>query len=250
MTTLTLLTRIYNTHQLKHMDQTLSDLLEGLSVEAKIIDTPAHRWVQLELLGEDEQVATNLLEKETGFCPVSLETIRKFSALRGYVINVEKSKDKLLLDVGVFQPKIVNVAIPLKRLQTQLAEGKNISLKQIAELWGISENLPLNIKVLDINSDEGPIQAELQVQQVKKYLLWKESLLDRLIILGEPLSEINLAVEQAGLIRDIIDIEPLGMFEFALVCKLGTDAAGLIGSIGRRLRKAKFTVFNPKKIKF
>jgi hypothetical protein len=56
-----------------------------------------------------------------------------------------------------------------------------------------------------------------------------------------------MAVAQAGLNRDVIDVETLGMFEHALVCKLGTDAAGLIGRVGRKLRKAKFTVFNPKK---
>jgi hypothetical protein len=32
------------------------------------------------------------------------------------------------------------------------------------------------------------------------------------------------------------------------VCKLGTDAAGLISKIGRILKSAKFAVFNPKKI--
>jgi hypothetical protein len=41
----------------------------------------------------------------------------------------------------------------------------------------------------------------------------------------------------------------MGMFEHALTCKLGTDAAGLISKIGRKLRNARFTVFNPRKIR-
>jgi hypothetical protein len=71
-------------------------------------------------------------------------------------------------------------------------------------------------------------------------------MLDRLLVIGASLGEVKLAIEQEGLDRDVIDVESFGIFEHALVCKLGTDAAGLIGRIGRHLRKAKFTVFNPK----
>jgi hypothetical protein len=39
------------------------------------------------------------------------------------------------------------------------------------------------------------------------------------------------------------------MFEHALVCKLGTDAAGLISKLGRILRSARFAVFNPRRIR-
>jgi len=58
---------------------------------------------------------------------------------------------------------------------------------------------------------------------------------------------VKAAVEHANLGRDVIDVDALGMFEHALVCKLGTDAAGLISRIGRSLWKAKFTIFNPKR---
>ncbi len=246
MTTLTLLTRIYNTHQLKQMDRVLADLFGDLSVEATLTGTQANRWVQLEVSGEDEEVAKNLLEREEGFCPVRVEGVKKFAALKGYATGVEQSKEELLVDVGVFQPRTVNAAVPLKRLQSQLAEGKDLSLKQMCEVWGISDNVPLDLKILEVNGDKTTMEAELQAQQVRRYLSWKESLLDRLLVLGAPLYEVNMAIDQAGLRRDIIDVEPLGMFEFALVCKLGTDAAGLIGSLGRRIRKARFTVFNSK----
>ena len=127
-------------------------------------------------------------------------------------------------------------------------EGKKISLKKLSELWGICENLPLEIKVLEVDPEQNLVEAELQATQIRKLVLWKESLLDRLLVMGAPLYEVNSAVEQEELTRDVIDVESLGMFEHALVCKLGTDAAGLIGRIGRRLRKAKFTVFNPKNL--
>ncbi len=57
------------------------------------------------------------------------------------------------------------------------------------------------------------------------------------------------ALEYAKLNRDIINVEPSGVFEHALTCKLGTDAAGLIPKIGRILKNAKFAVFNPRRIR-
>ena len=248
MTTLTLLTKIYNTHQLKQINSTLENLLGGLSVEAAVTGTVAGRWVQLDVSGEDEGVATKLLEKEAGFCPTSLENVKKFSALKGYVTNLEKSTEGLSVDIGVFEPKAVHAVVSLSHLQAHLADGKKISLKKLSELWGICENLPLEIKVLEVDPEQNIVEAELQATQIRKLVLWKESLLDRLLVMGASLYEVNSAVEQEELTRDVIDVESLGMFEHALVCKLGTDAAGLIGRIGRRLRKAKFTVFNPKNL--
>ncbi len=244
MTTLTLLTRIYNSHQLKQIDIILSDLLGDLSVETALTGTSAGRWVQLEVSGEDEAVATKLLEREAGFCPINLENVKKFSALKGYVTNIDRSPEELFLDIGVFQPKNTPAVISLNHLQTYLAGKKKTSLKKISELWGLCENLPLQIKVLEV--EENRIEVELQSGQIHKFAQWKDSLLDRLLVIGASTYEVKTAVEQEGLARDVIDVEELGMFEHALVCKLGTDAAGLIGRIGRRLRKAKFTVFNPK----
>ena len=247
MTELTLLTKIYNSHQMKQIPTILADLLGDLDVQSAVKGTLAGRWVQLEVSGEDEAVATKLLEREIGFCPTTLENVKKFDTLKGYVTGLDKSKEDLFVDIGVFEPSPINASVSLIYLQAKLAEAQKTPLKRIAEFWGISNYLPLEIKVLEVKAEENKILAELQASQIRKYELWKESLLDRLIVIGASKQEIESAVDQEGLSRDVIDVEAFGMFEHALVCKLGTDAAGLIGRIGRRLRKANFTVFNPKK---
>ena len=247
MTSLTLLIRIYNSHQLRQIDKTLGAILGELNVDATVTGTLAGRWVEMELSGEDESIATNLLAREVGFCPTNLLSIKKFSNLKGYAVETGKGEE-LTVDIGVFQPKPVHAAVSLGHLQKHLADGKKLPLKKIFELWGITENLPLNLKIINADTEENKIEAELQTTQINHFNSWRDSLLDRLLVIGASLYEINAAIEQEHLSRDIIDIEQLGMFEFALVCKLGTDAAGLISRMGRRLRKAKFTVFNPKKI--
>jgi hypothetical protein len=249
MTVLTLLTKINHNFQLKQVDKALMPMLKGLEVDAEILGTVADGWVQIDLAGEDEGVATNYLIKEVGLCPSSFESVKKFSKLKGYVKNIAKSGSELSVDVGVFQPKIVCATVALRRLRGQLVDGREIALGRLAALFGLCEGLPLTVKVTDLNEKESRINAELSSKQVGRYANWRESLLDRLMVLGSSLHEIKIALQHAKLERDIIDVEPLGLLEHALTCKLGTDATGLIPKIGRNLKNAKFAVFNPKTLR-
>jgi hypothetical protein len=249
MTTLTLLTKSNNDNQLKQIDKALKLSFEGLEVETKILGAVADGWVQIDLAGEDEGIATNYVIKEIGLCPSNSENIRKFSTLNGYIKNIGKNGGDLSIDVGVFQPKIVDATVSLHRLQAQLVDGRKLALRKIAELYGFCEDLPLSVKVTDLNKEECRIDAELSNRQVRKYAVWRESLLDRLLVLGSSLHEIKVTLQRAKLDRDVIDVEPLGLLEHVLTCKLGTDAAGLIPKIGRNLKNAKFTVFNPKRLR-
>jgi len=154
-----------------------------------------------------------------------------------------------MVDVGVFQPKIVYATIPLSKLQAQLVDGQKAALRKIGELFGFCSDLPLSVKVTCVNEEESRMEAELSTRQVETYRVWQETLLDRLLVLGAALREVKNALEYAKLNRDIISVESLGLFEHVLTCKLGTDAAGLIPKIGRILKNARFTVFNPKRLR-
>jgi hypothetical protein len=244
MTQLTLLTKAYNAYQLKQVDRLLKAKFEGLNVEAKIEGVAADKWVQLALSGEDEAIATSYIRKEIGFCPTSMENVERFAKLKGYIVELGKSPDELHLDIGVFQPETAHVTI-----QAELADGRRLALKKIAELFGFCEGLPLDVNVTVVNRVEKSMEAELATRQIKRFTFWQESLLDRLIVLRSPLHEVKKMLNFTGLNRDIIGIESLGLFEHALTCKLGTDAAGLISQVGRNLRNARFAVFNPRRIR-
>jgi hypothetical protein len=92
------------------------------------------------------------------------------------------------------------------------------------------------------------LQTELSAGQVEKLHAWQQSLLDRLIILGASKETIESVLERTRLTRDVIDVEALGMFEHALTCKLGTNAAGLVSVMGRYLRNSVFVVFSQKSL--
>jgi len=206
--------------------------------------------VQISLSGEDEAVATNYLEKEIGTCPVSIKRVEKASVLKGYVTELDAADGLVKVDVGVFEPKVHLAVIPLSVLQAQLAGEKKVDLKKIAEAYGLHEKLPLKVKVAELpTSDNGErLMAELSPEQVEKFRLWQQSLLDRLVVLGSTAGDVEQTLQRTGLKRDVIEVERLGFFEFALTCKFGTDAAGLIPRLGRYMRGAVFVVFTPRRL--
>jgi len=247
MITLTLLSKISNSYQLRQVEKALNEPLGELSVDAKIKGTIADRWAQINLEGEDETIAATYVANEIGTCPASMENLKKATDIKGYITDFEKNTEELLVDVGVFQPKIMHARIPLQRLQAQLANGVK-NAHAIPELWALCRDLPISVNIVQLDEKENHMKAELSDNQVKKLKTWQKSLLDRLLVLGSSLQDIEYILEAEKLTRDIINVETLGLLEYSLTCKLGTDAAGLIPKIGRRLRKAKFAVFNPKKL--
>jgi len=248
MPTVTLHAKAYSDFQLKLIDKLLKSKIKGLNVETEICEITPCRWVQITVSGEDEKVALRYLADEIGLCPTRLEDVERFSITRGYIIAMNKSRGELYVDIGVFSPKIIDTTIPLQHLQTQLVDGRKVAFKKIVELFGFCENLPLTVKILNIDKEKNHVEAILSEKQLNQYGNWMKSLLDRLIILGSSIYEVRLALRKAGLNRDVLNVEPLGLFEFAVACKLGTDAAGLIPKIGKNLRSATFTVFNPKRL--
>jgi len=247
VTTLTLLTKVYNQGQLKQIGTSLQAAFEDLDVQLQVLGNPVNKWVRVEVSGEDETIAKAYITKQIGVCPASIEDVTVGSELKGYIQKIDNS-ETLTVDVGILEPKIIQAKIPIANLQAQLMDGKEIELKRVAELYALSANLPISIKVNEIHVAESRIDAELSPGQVEKFLNWRDALLDRLIILGTTADGVTLTLERTRLNRDVIGTEALGLFEYVLTCKLGTDAAGLISRIGRYMRNARFVIFNPKRL--
>lgn len=247
MPTVTLLAKAYNNYQLKLVDKLLKPNLKGLKVEMEVCGVTSRKWIQLAISGEDEKIALNYLSNEFGLCPQRLESLNKFSTIKGFVTALDKNKGIVSVDIGVSSPDIIDATIPLRHLQTQLIDGRKTALEKLIELFGFCKNLPLTTKILKIDEEENSIEAMLAERQLAQYRNWTKSLLDRLIILGAPLQDVEWALKTAECSRDVVNIESLGLFEHAVVCKLGTDAAGLMPRIGGKLR-ATFNIFNPRKI--
>ncbi len=249
MPKVTLLEKVYGSFPPKTFETLFSSLCKGLKVKLKVVGETNRGWIQIEVSGEDELVALHLIDREIGLAPVTLNNLKKFSVKRGRVVFSEKSKKQLYVDIGIFSPEPYDAFIPLQRLQTQLADGKKISLQTMEALFCLYDNLPLKIKIMrEVDTQKDCIEAELAESQLSQITSWIRSGFDRLIVLGAFCSDVERAMKLARHLRDIIKIESLGVLEHVVLCKLGTDAVGLIPKFGRFLQDAVFLPFSPKKI--
>jgi len=251
MHTVTLLEKAYGNFPTEAIEPMLKSLCKGLKVQVKVKGKTAQEWVQVDVDGEDKSVALQLLSSEFGLAPNGADNVERFSFLRGRIVDSGKTATELFVDVGVFAPKVVCAKVPLHCLQFQLADGKGLSLQRLTELFCLLDYVPLHVKIVDTELDvkNESFLSELSERQLALFTDWLRSSLDRLLILGAPHNNVERAVEASGHFRDVIRIESLGWLEHALVCKLGTDAVGLIPAIGRFLRTATLAPFSPRKIR-
>ena len=248
-TEITLLEKVYGRYSLNALDNALTPMIEGLDAHLKFVGKTNRGWIKAEVSGEDETVALNQLREKMGFAPESITNIRRFLTVRGRVIFSGRKDTEICVDVGVFSPEVFDAVVPLENLQAQLADGKKMPLKQLTELFCLYDNTPLRVKIIDcLNGQSRPILAEISEAQIAQFTSWIRSSLDRLIVFCAPSSYVRQAIGKSKLTRDIIAIEELGVLEHSLVCKLGTDAVGLIPKLGPLLPAANFASFSPRKI--
>ena len=247
----TLLQKAYGDFRAEAMESLLKSMCKGLEVQVKVKGSTAQGWVQVEVNGEDETVALQLLGNEFGLAPTNITNVERFSVLRGKLVDSRRAADELLVDVGVFEPRVVHAKIRLQSLQAQLADGQNLPLQPLTQLFCLYDYVPLYVKIIDIgsNSENWGLLAELSERQLALYTDWLRSMLDRLLILGATQRDVKHAVDASRHFRDVVRVDSLGWLEHAVVCKLGTDAVGLIPSIGRILRTASLGTFSPRKVK-
>lgn len=250
MPTVTLLEKVYGSFSPETFEPVFSSLCKGLKVKLRVVGETNRGWVQMEVSGEDEIVALRFFDREIGLAPGSLDDLKKFSVIRGRVIFSGKSKKELYVDLGVFSPETCDAVLPLQRLQAQLADWKKLPLQRLVELFCLYDNLPLEVKIVqDVDVQKNWVEAELSEAQLSQIASWIRSSFDRLVVLGAFLSDVERAVKMSRHFRDVIRIESLGVLEQVILCKLGTDAVGLIPKLGRFLPDAVLVPFSSRKIR-
>jgi hypothetical protein len=249
MPKVTLLDKLYGSGSPETFESFYSSLFSGLEVQLRFAGTTDRGWIQLNVSGEDEIAALSFLEREIGLAPTSYDALKKFSVIQGKIVFSSKSQEELYVDLGLSSDNLYDAVISEKRLRAQLADGKEVSYKSLVELFCLYDNLPLEVKIGNVEGESRTVEAVLSDKQLNLFHNWVRSRFDRLIILGSLFSDIERTVKMSRHSRDIIKTESLGVLEQVVFCKLGTDAVGLIPKLGRYLKKSAVLVpFSPKKI--
>ncbi|MEJ2242846.1 MAG: DUF2110 family protein [Candidatus Bathyarchaeota archaeon] len=86
----TILDKLYGSNTPSKVEETYSRLINGLNVQLNFVGTTERKWIQLDIFGEDEIIALNVLDREIGLAPRSIKKIRKFSILKGKIVFSKK----------------------------------------------------------------------------------------------------------------------------------------------------------------
>jgi len=249
MKTLTVLEKAYGQHRkfaLRAFRHSLSVDLEGLEVLIGKLYTNPHSWVVVELEGEDEEVAINLIQHYYGrLCPFS--DLKVGQNKKGKLIQTGKYGYGLYTDIGIDSEERIDAFIPLHVIRSQLAKNKKIPLREISYACGFLDNFTLEIMIDKVDSIKEDIQASLSTEQVQIFKKWMKLGLERLIATGVTRKHLKKIIGQTGHGNDILAIERMGLLEQVVVCKEGTNAPGLLAEIGRFLPEASISLFIPEK---
>lgn len=250
MPIVTLLEKAYGPFFVGIFEPVFSSLCEGLKVKVRILGKTDHNWVKVEVSGEDEIVALRLLDQKFGLAPTSIDKVKKFSTIKGRIAASEKNEeDGLQVDIGIPSPQFHGAFIPSQTLRAQIADGKDLLYRQMVDSFCLYENLPIEAKIIsNLENEEKQAMAEFSERQLSQFARWLHAYVDRLIVFGAPRSHVEHAMKESMHTRDIIRIDSLGLLEHVVVCKLGTDAVGLIPKLGKLLSTAELAPFSPRRI--
>jgi len=227
------------------LEESLSRLRGELSASTRLVGFSANRWANVDIDGEDAEVVTEIISRELGRAQSDLNQIQ---AQENYYGIVDRAGSDLTVDIGIEKPSPLSVRLSLNGLRAQLCDGKPLSSNEIAEAYCIHMGSRLAVRLTRLERDTGTLEAWLADSQIELFSRWIKSHLDQILVFDCTRPMLEDAIRKANLERDVISVESSTLTTHSVVCKLGTDAIGLIPKLGARLKRSRLEPFLPKRI--
>lgn len=198
-------------YAVKAMEDSLRADIGDLDVEYRAYPDE-DGWVIVELKGEDAEAAANYLLEKHGRPAEQVEEGRTYT---GRIEHIDKKG--MIVDVGI--------PVLAPRLD-ELGQGTPL---QIAERFGLIRMRPIEI---EITRNGGNPFARISKEQADRLWAWRKDTHQRVVVNGATRSQVKSALAKKGHGKDVLGVEKLGFLEQVIVCREGTDAPGIISSIG------------------
>ena len=219
-------------------------LIGNLSATVTFSSFTKQGWTTLSVVGDDAEVVFELLSQTFGVATIDSGKTELHENYKGIVRNLSTSG--LSVDIGIEHPKPTFVNVKLSSLQAQLTDGRKISSRTIAESYCIFPEMPISIRVTLSTPNE--VEGWLSDSQICLFSRWVTNGLERIQVFDCLPTHLDFAIRKAQLERDIVSSEQLALTVQSLLCKVGTDAIGLISRIGSILRNSSLKPFIPRRI--
>lgn len=210
----------------------LTKKANGLELESEFSNQG--QWLQVRARGEDADAFLNLLKQEYGEAPVLHSSLEKWDIVRGFVAGAGRIGYGVYVDIGVQDPRPKDALYPLYRMRAQLADGEPKSAREILDANALVDYVPLEMIVTELEGEK--ITVELDDAARDNLVEWRKYPFDRVIVVGADKTFVENAIRASGLESDVVKVESLSLFVQSVLCKIGTDAPGVIAKIGNRLR--------------
>jgi len=220
-------------------------MIAELDVRLARFGTDKRGHLLLTFDGQDSDFIVNFLNKKYGKS-ISLGNVKREAILPGTFLDVGKVGYGLYIDIAAISKIRVDVLFPLHRIREQF--GINKPLRTIAKTLVFVDNLPVEVKITDVDTSANKIEGELSEKSLMRFEEWMHDDHERLLVFGATRDMIETALKKTKHLEDIYEFEELGMFEYALCCKRSTRASGIIAAIGPKMRGIPMHLFIPKEI--
>ncbi len=210
----------------------LSREAAGLKVDWEF--SAPQEWLEVKAKGEDADAFLNLLRDRFGETPRQHSKIERWDVRRGFIVGSGRVGFGVYVDLGITEPTRKDALYPLHRMRAQLADGAMISCREILEVNALADEFPVKVFIIEVDGERFTVELSDETREL--FASWKKFPFDRVITLGATKDAVEAAVKNARLEYDVIKVEPLSIFTHCLVCKIGTDAPGVIARVGNRLR--------------
>jgi hypothetical protein len=226
------------------LDTAIRKLIGNLSATVTFSSFTKQGWTAIIVAGDDAEVVIELLSQTFGLATIDSGKTELHGNYNGVVRNLSTSG--LSVDIGIELPKPTYVNVRLSSLQAQLADGRKISSRTIAESYCIFPEMPISIRITRSTPNE--VEGWLSDSQISLYSRWITTGLERIQVFNCLPTHLDFAIRKAQLERDTVSSEQLALTIQSILCKVGTNAIGLIPRIGSILRKSDLKPFIPRRI--
>ncbi len=229
--------------KLERLGWEIASSLEDLKIDSLDVRIIEGGWVEVEIDGEDEVAAANLVKLRYGQVK-DVGAVSPGDEVRGFLVEPGKYGYGIYVD---FFPGSKDVLIPLFSLRRDLTGGRRLPLRKILWLWGMVEHMPLMVRITRMG--RGTVEGELGRETLEMYDRWMARNLDVLVITGATLRDVRRALRKSDHARDVVGIERLAFLAHAVFCKGNTRGVGLVPRVGPRLPGAAIGVYSPSRIR-
>jgi hypothetical protein len=204
-------------------------------------------FVSAEVQGSDSEFFVELINRQLRLAPRDLMEIEVNDNFKAYASRVDTKRQSIEFEIGPVSTTLRS-EISREALTAQLCDGRSIPMDKVAQTYCIQEGVPILVRITFIDPERRQIEAWISDDQVARFEQWRRERFHRIIAVGGSQHQLREAMRASKVERDIIEVEELSFTANTLVCKLGTDAPGIIAKIGRYVSEFKLYAFLPEKV--